>query len=576
MDHEKNALSMKDLVGKERKDLINTGVIKVSRENSLTTLNEEQSVLLPVEKTDNKSQGKKAKAKPAESSRSSRRKNVHDGKAHSAPEKATSEGGVSSFPYSSDKEKETAARKASSSSSSSSFLNVSPKEIAFSAAFGALDESEELEGIDEFYRSGKRVKKVVSLAKRSATNRSKKSVTACSVTGETATEPGIEGIPSASERSHLNQIHQAIINEQNTSAAAAGIKKAAEAKGIGSLFALPSLGPVALVIGIVTAFVVTALLIAQMMSVIFGFWDDAQSVPPASIGDVEQEIISCLRDYGFSDVAIAAILGNLKAESGLDPASDVVLDGLYNYEYERACGLFQYTSTSPQSGEYWAFKNWCDDFGYAWYDVSSQMKWTFSGESPTGLWTSHYSTALARSGYYTNCPGYTNCGYYTAEEFAASTDIVCAAFSWMACYERPANGYAAHLDSRIEYARQYLAALSDENSSKASIIIQAAQSQLGVPYIWGGSTPYVGLDCSGLTQYCYAMAGISISHNSESQYAELQKVPLSEAEPGDILYKYGHVAIYIGDDTYIHEPGSGKVCCEGHGISTFTCALRAS
>ena len=93
--------------------------------------------------------------------------------------------------------------------------------------------------------------------------------------------------------------------------------------------------------------------------------------------------------------------------------------------------------------------------------------------------------------------------------------------------------------------------------------------------MWGGSTPGVGLDCSGLTQYCYRQAGISISHYTEDQYAELRHIPLSQAQPGDILYKPGHVAIYIGDGKYIHEPQTGDVCRIASGIDYFTCALRA-
>ena len=109
--------------------------------------------------------------------------------------------------------------------------------------------------------------------------------------------------------------------------------------------------------------------------------------------------------------------------------------------------------------------------------------------------------------------------------------------------------------------------------AKAQKILSAAESQLGVPYVWGGSTPGVGLDCSGLTQYCYAQAGVSIGHNTEVQSNQLRHVPLSEAKPGDILYRSGHVAIYTGGDQYIHEPHSGDVCKRSNGIGSFSYAL---
>jgi cell wall-associated NlpC family hydrolase len=91
--------------------------------------------------------------------------------------------------------------------------------------------------------------------------------------------------------------------------------------------------------------------------------------------------------------------------------------------------------------------------------------------------------------------------------------------------------------------------------------IDAAESQLGVPYVWGGETPGVGFDCSGLVQWSYAQAGISLPRTSGAQYAATTHIPLADIEPGDLLF-YGadgseHVAMYIGGGTMIEAPYTG-------------------
>ncbi|MFV0363945.1 MAG: NlpC/P60 family protein [Suipraeoptans sp.] len=95
------------------------------------------------------------------------------------------------------------------------------------------------------------------------------------------------------------------------------------------------------------------------------------------------------------------------------------------------------------------------------------------------------------------------------------------------------------------------------NTSVAQAIVSAAYSQLGVPYVWGGTSPGSQLDCSGLTQYAHRAAGISIPRTSGEQYASGQIV--SSPQPGDICWMPGHVAIYIGGGQMIEAPQPGDV-----------------
>ncbi len=99
-------------------------------------------------------------------------------------------------------------------------------------------------------------------------------------------------------------------------------------------------------------------------------------------------------------------------------------------------------------------------------------------------------------------------------------------------------------------------------ASGASVAVQAALSQVGVPYVTGGRTPGVGFDCSGLTSWAWGQAGVSLTPYSGAQMQETAPVPVSDLEPGDLLF-YGpggdnHVAMYIGNGQQVEAttPGS--------------------
>jgi peptidoglycan DL-endopeptidase CwlO len=99
-------------------------------------------------------------------------------------------------------------------------------------------------------------------------------------------------------------------------------------------------------------------------------------------------------------------------------------------------------------------------------------------------------------------------------------------------------------------------------SSMAGVAVAAAQSQLGVAYKFAREDPGVAFDCSGLTKYAWGKAGVSLPHQSASQYASTPHVSKDEIQPGDLIFYYapiGHVAIYIGGGMMIHAPASGDV-----------------
>ena len=98
--------------------------------------------------------------------------------------------------------------------------------------------------------------------------------------------------------------------------------------------------------------------------------------------------------------------------------------------------------------------------------------------------------------------------------------------------------------------------------------MSAAWSQVGkATYVWGTQIPYVSFDCSGLVQWCYAQAGISIPRQSTS--IKNSGTIVSDPRPGDICWTPGHVAIYIGDGKMIEAQQDGVPICVSNVRATY-------
>lgn len=97
-------------------------------------------------------------------------------------------------------------------------------------------------------------------------------------------------------------------------------------------------------------------------------------------------------------------------------------------------------------------------------------------------------------------------------------------------------------------------------SSYGAAALAAADTQVGKPYVSGGSGPN-SYDCSGLTQWAYAQAGVSITRTTYTQQNDGTKIGRDQLKPGDLVFfnDLGHVGLYAGNGMVLHAPYPGKV-----------------
>ena len=122
------------------------------------------------------------------------------------------------------------------------------------------------------------------------------------------------------------------------------------------------------------------------------------------------------------------------------------------------------------------------------------------------------------------------------------------------------NGYKTRADassrmsadqiSDVEVVNQYLA-VPQVSGELAQKVMNEALKYQGWKYVYGGSNPNTSFDCSGLTQWCYGKAGISLPRTAQAQYDATQHLPLSQAKAGDLVffhstYNAGSYVTHVG------------------------------
>lgn len=115
-------------------------------------------------------------------------------------------------------------------------------------------------------------------------------------------------------------------------------------------------------------------------------------------------------------------------------------------------------------------------------------------------------------------------------------------------------------DDRV--ASQSIPRQESVRRSVGELAAEVALRQVGVPYVYGGSTEQ-GFDCSGLIQFAYANVGKRIPRTTSQQWRYLTPISDRQMQVGDLLFfriegKVSHVGLYIGDRRFVHAPSTGR------------------
>ncbi len=299
---------------------------------------------------------------------------------------------------------------------------------------------------------------------------------------------------------------------------------------------------------IVGAAAVTTMLVAVLASAM------AASVGnTGNLSGVQAQVAMYLRQKGFSDAAIAGIMGNMDNEGSWDPGTNEQGGGGF--------GLFQFDGDNKTN-----FFAYCTANNLSPTDVTVQLDFVFN--HPTEEIISSWGTTLYETGFYDDLigvGGWDGTIYGDKNDFKTASDVVNATASFMACYERCQSGETSHFDRRVESAQNFYlqlisgsifsgGATTEEGQRIVDACYTTPTTKEGACAMWvsdvienAGFTRPGGDACNFYWNYC-----------TSDNIADLKPgmvIAVPSNSSGYMGETYGHVGIYIGDGNVISSVG---------------------
>lgn len=245
--------------------------------------------------------------------------------------------------------------------------------------------------------------------------------------------------------------------------------------------------------------------------------------------------------------------GTVTARSGLNlrksasTSSGIITTIAYNSQ----------VNIKSKSGN-WYYVEYRGSVGYVSSDYIQMGSSGSSNSQNSSTQINGYGKITARSGLNLRRSASTSSGIITTIPYNSQVTIKSKNGSWYYIDYKGSLGYVS--SDYVERTQGNNSTSNNQVTSQYDKILSAMKSQIGKPYVYGGSSPSTGFDCSGLMQWGFNQGGISLGRTTYDQVNAGYGVSVNSAKPGDLLvyFNKGHIGMYIGNGQWIESPSTGK------------------